>query len=375
MRSRGVLVVGSLLMVTISLSAAPQNGATLPTIKDPKDDRPWPNAAALAAARQVAEQRPLFASEEPLSLSLVADFGQVQGDREPNGERTYPATIVLSQGAAAEKSIPVRIRTRGHSRLKRDFCTFAPLRIEFPSDPVGTVFEGQKKLKLGTHCRDTGDYPEYTLREYPVYRMLNLLTSNSFRARLTEVRYVDAKNGKTSVRGGLFIENDDDVARRMEGRISDSTGVNAVSYDLGMTMSTTMFAYLIGNTDVSIRSLHNIRAVLKPDGKRYPVPYDFDFAGVVEAPYAEPNPMLLIGSVRSRLFLGPCQPPAVLNIYLSRMRAARERLLGIYDSAPMLSPKYRVKAKNYLDGFFNRTADAAGVKRAFIDGCGAQPYM
>lgn len=126
---------------------------------------------------------------------------------------------------------------------------------------------------------------------------------------------------------------------------------------------------------MSIKSLHNIRVVLMPDGTRYFVPYDFDFAGVVNASYAQPNPMLPISTVRSRLYLGPCQPPTVLNRFVARFHAARETLLAVYDSVPMLEPKYRTEAKSYLEGFFRSTSTPAGVKRAFVDGCGTQPYM
>ena len=162
-RMKGRLVCAWLVLAAAGLSAA-QNGATLPAKKDPKDEKSWPDAAAIEATRLAAEQRPLFASQEPLGFSLVADFGQVQHDRDPASDKNYPASIVLSQGTPEEKSIAVRIRTRGHSRLKPDFCTFAPLRIIFPANPTGTVFEGQKSLKLGVHCREAGDYPEYTLR-------------------------------------------------------------------------------------------------------------------------------------------------------------------------------------------------------------------
>jgi hypothetical protein len=41
----------------------------------------------------------------------------------------------------------------------------------------------------------------------------------------------------------------------------------------------------------------------------------------------------------------------------------------------MLKPQYRVKAKAYLEGFFDRVSTPAGVKRAFVDGCGTQPFM
>jgi hypothetical protein len=371
---RRMVWVWLLLAATASVPAA-QIPTPFQAKQDPKDARPFPETAALEAARAAAEQRPLFTDSNPLALSLVADFGQVQNDRDLFSDKTYPAKIVLAQGASGEQTIPVQIRTRGHSRLKRDFCSFAPLRIVFPENPRGTVFEGQKSLKLGVHCRDVGSYPEYTLREYPVYRMFNLLTANSFRARLAQVRYVEAKNGKTTERGGLFIEDDDDLARRLGGRISDSSGPNEAKLDFGMTALTTIFEYLIGNTDVSIRTLHNIRIVLRPDGSRLPVPYDFDYAGVVDAVYAQPHPLLQIASVRERLYLGPCQPPPLLNLYVSRIRAARESLLGIYDTVPMLSDKYRADAKKYLDDFFRKTADPSGVKKAFIDGCGTRAFM
>jgi hypothetical protein len=370
-----VLLLASLLAASLGLSAAAQNGQLATPIKDPNDDKPWPEAAALERAKQAAEQRPLFASDEPLSFTLIADFGQVQGDRNPDGTRLYPATVVLAQGTAEERTIEAQIRTRGHSRLKPDTCFFAPLRLVFPSNPVGTVFEGQKRLKLGVHCKDLGDYPEYVLREYPVYRMFNLLTANSFRARIADVRYVDSKNNKTFTRGGLFIEDDDDVARRMGGRISDSVGKYARTYDAGMMALTTVFGYMIGNTDVSVRTLHNVRTVLMPDGRRIPIPYDFDYSGVVDAAYAVPNPLLDQGSVHQRLYLGPCLSRPMLTRTVSQFTDAHATLLGVYDTVPMLKPQYRVKAKAYLEGFFERVSTPAGVKRAFVDGCGTQPFM
>ena len=369
------LLLASLLAASLGLSAAAQNGQTAVPINDPNDAKPWPDAAALERARQTAEQRPLFASDEPLPVTLIADFGQVQGDRNPDGTRLYPVTVVLAQGTADERTITAQIRTRGHSRLKPGTCSFAPLRLVFPSDPVGTVFEGQKRLKLGVHCKDLGDYPEYVLREYPVYRMFNQLTTYSFRARVADVRYVDSKNSKVLARGGLFIEDDDDVARRIGGRISDSTGKYALTYDAGMMALTTVFGYMIGNTDVSVRVLHNIRTVLTPDGKRIPIPYDFDYSGVVDAAYATPNPMLEQSTVRQRLYLGPCLSRPMLDRTVSRFTGARASLLGVYDTVPMLKPDYRAKAKTYLQGFFERVATPDGVKRAFVDGCGKQPFM
>ena len=64
-------------------------------------------------------------------------------------------------------------------------CSFAPLRLEFDADRAkGTIFEGHKNLKLGTHCRDNDLFEQYVPREYTAYRIYNLFTPRSFRARL-----------------------------------------------------------------------------------------------------------------------------------------------------------------------------------------------
>jgi hypothetical protein len=374
---RAVLVCLPVVIAAIVLSSngalsagAQQNLPTKPPTADPKDASPWPATDAIAAAKRAADHRPLFASTELLAFSLVADFGQVQRDRETENPRMYPATIVVADGKGGDTSIPVRIRTRGHSRRKPDACTFAPLRIEFGLNPVNTVFEGQKTLKLGVHCREAGEYPQYVVREYPAYRMFNLLTPRSFRARLAEARYVDVKSKKTiGTRGSLFIEDDDDVARRLEGRISDTTGLYFSQLEATTTTMMMMFEYMIGNTDLSIRSLHNMRVVLTRDGQRIPVPYDFDYAGLVNAAYAAPNPLVRLSTVRERLYMGPCQTPAVFDVFAKRFLAARPQLLAVYDDLPHVSPKYASDAKKYLEGFFRTIETPGGIKRAFINGC------
>src|SRR5439155_27257113 len=99
--------------------------------------------------------------------------------------------------------------------------SFVPLRVECPRPEVeGTVFEGVGSLKLGTHCEGDQEYEQYTLREYLAYRIFNLLTPRSFRARLAMATHVDSISGKTlAIRYARFIESEADVSRGLEGRV------------------------------------------------------------------------------------------------------------------------------------------------------------
>jgi hypothetical protein len=338
--------------------------------------RPFPSVEEAQRIQRTAEARPLFSSRTPLAFTLVADFKAVQRDRDPVSTVTFPATLRIAGADGNDVSIALRIRTRGHSRRKPTGCIFAPLRLEFTTNPIGTVFEGQKNLKLGTHCRDQGDYSQYVVREYPIYQMYSLLTPRSFRARLAQATYVDAKSKKPiGTRIGLFLEDDDDVARRMGGRSTDETGLTFGKVDLATTRMMTIFAYMIGNTDMSIAAQHNVRIVEMPDSTKFPVPYDFDYAGVVNARYAVPDAQLRLSTVRERLYRGPCFTAEQLEPELARFRSAKANLLQVYDDTPLIKPADRRSAKAYLEQFFRTIDRPEGVKKAFIDDCGGRGRM
>ena len=125
---------------------------------------------------------------------------------------------------------------------------------------------------------------------------------------MAKATYVDEATKKpVASRMALFIEDDDDVARRMEGRTIETQKLvfRQVDYDTATLM--TIFEYMIGNTDMSMYLLHNVVLVQTPKKVTYPVPYDFDYSGLVDARYAIPAKQFNITSVRDRVYRGPCR--------------------------------------------------------------------
>src|SRR5207302_196213 len=99
-------------------------------------------------------------------------------------------------------------------------CDYVPVRVTFEKDKLkDTVFAGQSILKLVVQCAGGGDFEQYIYREYLAYRVYNLIApGRSFRARLAKVNYVDPTGKAVGTRAGIFLEDDGDVAKRMEGR-------------------------------------------------------------------------------------------------------------------------------------------------------------
>jgi hypothetical protein len=340
------------------------------------DAAPWPDAKTLEERRKSAENRRLFGSFEPLEITITSDFKAVMRDRDPQSTKTFPATITFPDNGSSV-TLPLQIRTRGHSRRLRQTCDFAPLRLEFPKEEARkTMFEGYGPIKLGTHCRAVTEFEQYVLREYTVYRMYNLLTPYSFRARLAKVVYVDPGQKKTiASRYGVFIEDDDDVAKRMSGRISARPGLMFHNAHAETMVLMTLFEYMIGNTDMSMIKQHNVVIVQVP-GTYYPVPYDFDYSGLVDAAYAVADTKAFgIQSVRDRLYRGPCKTAAELEPFFVKLRAAKPDIMALFDALPDMTANYRKDAQKYLEEFYRTIDRPNAAKAAFIDNCNNRQGM
>jgi len=202
------------------------------------------------------------------------------------------------------------------------------------------------------------------------------VTPLSFRARLARATYVDEKSKKkTGPRYALLIEHENDVARRAEGRVVELPRVvfkDLVDETLDHMM---LFEYMIGNTDVSIWALHNVRLVQKPNRTLLAVPYDFDLSGFVHAPYAIPDRNLRLRSVVDRLYRGPCRSTAELDAAAAPFRARRAEMLALIESMRDLEPAIRREVKDYLEEFFRAIDKPASIKKSFVDGCKPQPMM
>lgn len=325
-------------------------------------------AAQVAPEPPAAAPAPLFTSHELLELTLVADFDRLEDDRgQESPER--PATLRFTGPDGGVRELPLEVRTRGYFRLRRSTCSFPNLRLDFPAaaETEGTIFAGVDDLKLVGHCRDREEFEQNTLEEYLVYRLYNALTEESLRVRLARMTYQDVSGGDEPVtRYGFLVEDVDLLAARLGGIHLEAQGVDPLLLDALSSTRVELFQYMIGNTDFSIVDFHNAELFRLPDGSYHPVPYDFDFSGLVDAPYAMPAEMLGTRSVRERVYRGFCRPAvdtaALFESFLSR-RPEFERILR---GQPELDVKRAERAIDYLDEFF-RTLESPGRSEALVE--------
>jgi hypothetical protein len=314
--------------------------------------------------------KPLFAGDEVLSLTLT---GPVETMSREKGAKPVPG--VLKVGGAAPEVLPVSLSVRGITRRKKEVCGFPPVRVEFTQKPgPASLFKGQKHLKLVTHCQRTEDYQQYLLLEYTAYRLYRALTPESFNVRLAKIDY-NGKDGKgLNVKFGFFIEDIDDVAKRNgQERLRGVGRISASQLDAAAAARYAVFQYMISNLDWAMTAgpagtdcCHNAR-LLGGEGATgtstglIPVPYDFDYSGLVNAPYAVPPEGIHVANVKVRRYRGFCAHNEEAKAFLAQLATRRESLMAVVNETPQLEERTRRNAANYLGEFFEEAGSPAKV--------------
>jgi hypothetical protein len=303
---------------------------------------------------------------------LSADFTTVFKDRDSLSTKRYPATMRWLSDKGDTVTADVHLSTRGHYRLKASSCAVPPLKVHFDKEKTrGTLFGGEGALKLSTHCQKGDRYAQNVYVESAAYGMYNALTPLSLRTRLATINWSDPKDpGFAITRPGFWVEDDDEMAARNRGKVLMQQGGHAEEMDQRQMTITDLFQYMIGNTDFSLLMLHNYRIVqIDTSINFFPVAYDFDWSGLVSAPYAVPDYRLPIKRVTDRLYRGGCHTQEMVDLILALFKAKKGEIYGVLTGIKDLNPKRLKEATEFLDEYYKIIDDPREVKREFMSVC------
>lgn len=310
----------------------------------------------------------LFASSEILDITIMIN-SMKELEADIGDDPGWHDAIFSYEDKDSLVNLNVKLQARGYYRKDPCNCNFPPVRINFREKQVeGTLFDGQNKLKLVTHCRKRKDiYDQYVLKEYLAYRIYNVLTDRSFRVRLLNIRYVDGSGkSKPSTHYGFLIEDTRDMAERNGFTHIKVNNIPQEYCDYFYQDLLTVFQFMIGNTDWSIPARHNIKLLLeKPDHRPVPVPYDFDWSGLVNPEYAKPSQKLGIASVQERLFRGFVKNIEDYNRIFEIFILKKPEIYSLISES-LLNEKHQQYVTAYLDDFYDIISDEKKVERAFI---------
>jgi hypothetical protein len=334
-----------------------------------------PPASELDQLQAEAEAAPLFGDTDPLVLEFFVDLEYLKDERPEEEELAAMVRFRWPEGRWADSR--AEIRTRGIFRRESRNCSFPPLRLDLPRGAMeGTVFHGQDKLKLVFPCREgRSQFQALVLKEYLAYRMLNLVTPASYRVRLVELTVHDTAGDSDPVSGyGFLIESDEAMAARNRAVMSEWEEFAPDGMDVEQATLVSLFQFMIGNTDWSPVYFHNAKLIRDDQGRYLTIAFDFDFSGIVDAPYATPDPGIGIRTVRERSYRGFCWADADYEGLSRRFTELRPEFEGLWRDMGLLEEGDRNRGLDYLELFYRIVEEPASYRRQVVERCRRATY-
>lgn len=297
----------------------------------------------------------LLTGEDVREITISTDLVQLLSNAEQEAEYQY-GTFTFEDGNTL-RSFDVKLRPRG--KFRRQVCEFPPIKLNFPKAVLlNRGLSKHDKFKLVTHCTEDENLGnEKVLREYLAYKLYQELSPYSYRVQLVQIQYVDTSKRLNGFRRyGFIIEDTDEMVARIKGEeCEECTYASPTGFDDMAAGVHAMFQYFIGNADYSVPVLRNVKVVERSmDNRLIPVGYDFDFSGLVDAPYSIPATYLGQLAVQQRIYLGTVASDSQMQEVLELFFSKKDRLMSMVARFRLLSSADRHAIREYLLTFYEQ---------------------
>ena len=322
----------------------------------------------LFAQEFVLQSEVFFSKETPVDVTLNTNLKSLNKSRK--NTPYLPGTITWHNpdgtGDVTEK---ISLKLRGNFR--RENCGMASLMLDFRDADKKSRFRKLGRVKLVAPCGSGALYEQFVLKEYLIYKMYNLITDASLRVRLLNLTIQDSLKTKRHFKQPAFvIEPAKEFEKRKQWVEEEKQKFNTEQTNREQATIVFMFQYMVGNTDWAVPYFHNIKLFFPKDSARvrpYIVPYDFDFSGLVNAPYASPPETTGLTSVTERFYMGYVRTIEELRATASLFISKETAIYDLIKNFAYLGDNEKREMTEYLSHFFETIKDDERLKEIFIN--------
>ncbi len=288
---------------------------------------------------------------EELEVNIQVDMEALTGDLRNEDKHASQFSFVDAKGNLQVWNTKLRLR----GKYRRLNCADTPpMKIYFDKDDLKAAgFAKFNDLKLVNYCvDDKAEAKNLLLKEYMAYKIYNQLSDYSFRVQLLKVTYEDIKSNKKIKQWAFVIEDTAELRSRLNlEKVEQEFGLKQEQYELEEIQKVSLFQYLIGNVDWSLKMAKNIKIMAKDD-KLIAIPYDFDFTGLVNPPYGSVSEKLGVQLLTERVYLGYPNEVNNLSKSIELYKEKKEVIFAMVKSNKQLNGILRLEIKNYLQSFY-----------------------
>ncbi|MFK8008525.1 MAG: hypothetical protein AB8H03_19355 [Saprospiraceae bacterium] len=315
--------------------------------------------AELIFDKRVGKKESIFdvmTQPNELTITLIFNVQEIIDNRK--SDKKHPGLLTFLDSEGNLQNWKVDVKARGVFR-RYNCPEMPPIKLNFKKSDLKE--KGLSKFddyKIVTHCME--DYESakaVVLKEYLAYKYYNSITDNSFRVQLLKINYVDSKTGIIRQHFGFIIEDFALLRDRVGAeKCKNPLGISKEEVNREEYKKLALFQYMIGNSDWSLRQVRNVKIMIL-GGKYVVVPYDFDFAGLVLAPYARVNSDYGLTSLRERVYLGFEEDLEDIEAVKKRFRKRKGRFKRKTKYLSLLHKVHKKSVLIYLKSFYKNLDD------------------
>jgi len=319
----------------------------------------------IGTAQKDLKSDALFADQTPLEIKL--SYSNKDMNRNTN-DSTFIDTTLEYLHEEKWSSMEVNLRARGNFR--RNECYFPPIKMKIKkAEYSGTIFDGNKTMKLVLPCKLESENNDNILQEYIAYKIYERISPYHFKTRRVNIDFNEPKGKKVKnfQLKGFLIEDDKRVAQRHEGKVFERF-VHPMAMQHLTSVQNAFFQYLLGNTDFSVAYQHNGK-LLYVDSQIIPLPYDFDMTGWVNPSYATVNVTLGINSVQDRKYRGFKREQQYFDEVRQQFLKQKTELMDMvasYESQFSDEDEYK-NMFDFMETFYEVLEDDTKFQKSIVD--------
>jgi hypothetical protein len=324
--------------------------------------------SGIHAQDKIVSRKQFFTDTALVVVTIETDLKKLQGQRK---NPSFQQGKITWHNADSTGDLTENIKVRLRGNYRRENCGLASLMVEFRDSTNKSKLKNLKNLKMVAPCGKGYEYEQLVIKEFLVYKIYNQLTDKSLRARLMQVTFKDV-NGKMKpyTQFAFVIEPIDDLAKRNNCFEEDKRKIMTEETNRSHTTLVNIFQYMIGNTDWGIPVYHNIKMVIpidSPNAAPYVIPYDFDYSGLVNAPYAIPHESTGLVSVTERKYMGFPRTWNEIQTAAVLFKSQKEGIYNTINTFRLLGSNAKREMLNFLDDFYSFLNNDNQVQGEFIN--------
>lgn len=295
-------------------------------------------------------------------------------ERHKKDKSYMPGEVSLMTKEGDTLHMNIKARTRGHIRL--EICSFPPVKLKFDkSELAAHHLCALNEMDLVQHCFEGDQYDQFLLREFMCYKLFELISPYSYHVQLVRLHYRSPEGTEAHETTHAFlVENSEELVDRLQAKLNKNVIISSNAVERSAFLKVALFEFMIGNTDWYIPLRHNIEFIGVPGYRLLmTIPFDFDYSGLVDAPYATHHETLKLPSVTIRYYQGWCQTEEEVNEALKIFRDQKEKLLAMCDHIQGFSERSVKHTRDYLEDFFNIIENPKKLENQIIKHCDMWP--